>query len=269
MTADDVALDALDLMQRWISVTRQTLSDVASQEAAHDKRRSKREKAKSRWVIYLGVLLIKAAEGVDALARVKNVRAMIILARSMFEYQQKAEYFLSHRKEAFEQYGSIGARKHAALSKLQHRNPNSVARLTADYLEWKRTSGSRNERSGNVALSTMHLKNTKPSEIKVDKDGTEYTTEFQTLYGVPSLFVHGEPPLMPEVFRDMNDDSDWSFREDVTYFDVLSIVNGVNADLMKFIHKTGAHYGLPRKRIWDQREQIKRVLQNTVRVHGL
>jgi hypothetical protein len=77
MTADDVALDALDLMQRWISVTRQTLSDVASQEVAHDKRRSKREKAKSRWVIYLGVMLIKAAEGIDALARVKNVRAMI------------------------------------------------------------------------------------------------------------------------------------------------------------------------------------------------
>ncbi len=193
---------------------------------------------------------------------------MSILARSMFEYQQKAEYLPKHRKQAFEQYGSIGARKHTVLSKLAHPNPQITLELTAQYLEWKRTSGDRDERSGNVVLSKMHLENVDPNTIKTDKDGNQYTEHYQTAYGLPSLHVHGEAMMMPEVFHDANDDSDWEFRDDTTYFDAVSMLNSANTSLISFCVKTSKAYDLSVERIYSIREAFANSFDAMMELHG-
>jgi hypothetical protein len=266
-TAESVTADTIDLINNLIAAIREILSDIATTER-NDAKRSKRDRAISRWEIYLGVMLIKTAEGIVALAPSKNVRAMSILARSMFEYQQKAEYFLTHRKEAFEQYGSIGAREYAELSKIAHPDATVGVRLTTKYLEWKRTSGKRNEYSGNVALWNMHRQNTDASKIKTDKDGEEYTEEFQTAYGIPSLYVHGEPLLIPEVFSKLNDDRDWATREDTTYFDTVTGLGATFPHLINFAMKTTKAYGFDVKRVHRLSPHVQRVINTTAELHG-
>lgn len=263
---ESVTSDALDLLREWIVVARSIAADIAKLEKGKSKG-SKREKAIARWEIFLCVMLVKAAEAVADLAPTKNVRAMTILARSLFEYQQKAQYFLAHRKDAFEQYASIGARKYVSLSKMRHPDPNVAVRLGAEYLDWKRTSGNRDERSGAVTLSTMHLRNTNPSKIKTDKDGNEYTEAYEISYGFPAWYIHGGPTLMPEVFPRLSDDSNWSFRENVTNVDPLSVVNSANASMLLFCEKTTRFFGLDLGRIAKLKPHILRVLRATAAVH--
>jgi hypothetical protein len=267
VTLESVTTDNLDLIRRLEALLRSIVREIADLERKKRKR-SKRDRAISRWQIYLGVMLLKASEAVETLLPSSNVRAMAILVRSMYEYQQKAEYFLSHRKEAFEQYGSIGARQYAELSRLAHPDATVAVRLTTAYLEWKRTSGNRDHRSGDVALAKMHLENAKKSKVKTDKDGTRYTEEFQTAYGVPSLYVHGEPLLMPEVFPKLNDESNWDFRENVTNFDALSMLGSAYSHLLRFCFKATKAYELDYGRIRALNLQMKRVINDTAELRG-
>src|SRR5690348_3735078 len=96
LTFDSAMDDAVDLLRKWVTVVRLSVADIATFEKVRPKR-SKRDQAVSRWQVYLGIMALKAAEGIAAIAPTRNVRAMIILTRSIFEYQQKAEFFLSHR----------------------------------------------------------------------------------------------------------------------------------------------------------------------------
>jgi hypothetical protein len=267
VTMETVTADNRDLIGKLTQLLRTILGEIADKERAASKN-SKRDRAISRWQVYLGVMLLKCVEAIEALMASRNVRAMAILVRSMYEYQQKAEYFLTHRKEAFEQFGSIGARQYSELSKLAHPDDSMGVRLVAAFLEWKRTSGSRHERSGDVAMSKMHLANAKKAAIKVDKSGTRYTEEFQTAYSIPSLYVHGEPLLMPEVFPKLNDDKNWEFREDVTNLDALSILGSAYSHLLRFCVKTTKAYGLEYGRIRLLMPQIERVINSTAELRG-
>lgn len=269
LTLDAVTADALDLMTKWISTVRAITNEVSAMEREKRSRSSRKDVAISRWVIYLGIMLAQVAEGVATLARLGNVRAAVILTRSMYEYQQKAQYFLSHKKEAFEQLTSIVARRYNTLTKLAHPNPQVGVILAADYMEWKVTSGDRNEWSGNKRVFPMHLENVASSKIKMDRKGARYTEEFETAYGVPSAYVHAEPFLMPEIFPALKDDSNWDVRETPIYFDALTAVNAANVHLSNYCLKTTDAYKLDFKRIFELRSQIRRVIESTVKVHAL
>jgi len=254
-------------MRGWINVVRAVVQDVASI-AEKTPSASSKDKAVSRWQVFLGSLLVDVAEGVSNLAEVGNVRSMVMLERSMYEYQQKAQYFSSHKNEAFEQIASIGARKYLALTKMAHPNPRVGVALAAEYLNWKRTAGERDEWSGQKRQLTMHLANADPSKIKQDKNGTKYTEEFQTAYGIPSLYVHGEPIMMAEVFKDLTDDTTLQMREQFRFFDTLTATNAACTIMSNFCVQTTKAYNLGIERIYALRPQVARVINSSAAVHG-
>ena len=139
--------------------------------------------------------------------------------------------------------------------------------LAAEYLDWKRTAGARSEHSGDVKLLRMHLTNARAEDILGDKNGGKYTTEFQTAYGVPSLYAHGDALLMPEVFSNLADDSAWGFSENDTYFDCLSVLNAANAYLVKFCVKTIKAFDLGEERLGEVRRQFRDVFNATAELH--
>jgi hypothetical protein len=251
-----VISDVRDVLLKWVTVAREVIADLAAFEQKQAVR-SKRRRAASRWVIYLGVMIVKAAEGVAAIAPTGNARAMIVLARSMFEYQQKAEFLVKHHREAFDQLDSLPAREYAELTKLQD-TPGLDVQIAASYLEWKRTSADKDERSGNRRLSHMHLDNTS-EPIKKDKNGTKYTDEYQTQYGIASLYVHGEAMLMPEVFLNTTSQSDWGFVYDRTYAGPLTAVLAALEQIMYFCSKTSKAYSLDESRIQALRDDDERI----------
>jgi hypothetical protein len=157
----------------------------------------------------------------------------------------------------------------ADLSKFSHPDPRMGPSLVAAYLEWKRTSGNRDEFSGNVALLNMHLDSAKREDVKTDKNGAKYTEWFQTAYGLPSLYAHGEPLLMPEVFPRINDDSDWEFREDVTYLDVLAMVSIASSYLNHWSASVSKVYNLDFGRIRALGERMNGRIKNEGQVRGI
>ena len=242
-TYEAVTNDALDLLQKAVAIARELIADVAKIENRKPKA-SKREQAPGRWVVFLGIMLIKVADGISELVKTGNARPIIVLSRCIFEYQQKAEFLLMHREEAFEQIGSIGARRHADLSKLPA-DPRVDVQLLQLYRDWQQTSGHRDEYSGNAGVTRMHLENVDAQDIRTDSRGNRYTEELQTAYDLSSLYVHGEPLLVQEVFPNLDDWEDWEFREDYTFVDLLRPLGAAASYILRFSCVTARAYNLP------------------------
>lgn len=255
-----------DLLRKWVTIIRATVADVGGFERERPAR-SKREKIVSRWQMYLGTMIVKAAEGIADLAPTRNVRAMTVLMRAMYEYQTRAEYLLTHGEKAEQQFLSIPARKYAVSSKMARITPNSGPLLAAEYLEWKRTAGSLDEKSGSTSFTDMSLANAAAETVKTDAKGTRYTEEFWTMYPTSSWYAHGEPTLFDEVFRNLSDDSDWNVTEDYTSFDAPSVLGAVNASLSKFVVKVCAAYGFGPDRLRALNEQVERTLSSIANLH--
>lgn len=264
---ESVLADLTDLLRKWVAVIRATVADVGTLEKEHPER-SKRDKIVSRWQMYLGTMIVKAAEGVADIAPSRNVRAMAILMRAVYEYQVRAAFFLRNPQKAREQFLSIPARRYAALSKMAHRTPGIAPQLTAEYLEWKRTNPDRDEWAGEVRVTQMHLQNVDASKVKIDKDGHRYTEEFVTVYGTASWYVHAAPTLFPEVFRKLDDENSWEFTEEHNYFDALTALSAVNASLAKFVLEVAKAYGFGASRMQPLHEQIARTVVSVARMHG-
>jgi hypothetical protein len=275
LTFDSVMADMLDLLRRWLSVIRTTVGDIGALEKDGSER-SKPDRAGSRWQMYLGTLLVKAAEGVADLAPSRNVRAMTVLMRAVYEYQVKAEYFLSHGNNAEKQLLSVEGRRYKALEKMAFPPGSKVGpTLIAGYLAWKSAAGPITEDSGQVPFKNMHLANVTeerktrggPDKVKTDAGGKEYTEEFATVYTTASWYAHGDVAVVPEVFRRFPSDSDWNVTEDYATFDELTVIGAVNASLSKFVLKTCVAYGFGIDRILPLREQMARTIISVVKIH--
>ena len=264
-----VLADAESLTRKWVRVVKQIVRDIAQVESQKPADTSKKERAKSRWQIYLGLSLAQTGAAVATLAKSGNARSMLILTRSMFEFQQKAKYFLTNAGEASEQLESNFARKYSRLAKLEHPNPGVTVALAANYLEWKKDNPNITEFSGNVRFLRMHLANAKKSQIKVDSNGNEYTAEYTTGYGVPSDYAHCEPPLIGEVFADLNDDLNWKLREDYTILDALQASNMAILHLQNYAMQTTSAYGFATGRLNDMIPQSHRVQKDSMILFGL
>jgi hypothetical protein len=276
LTFESLLDDTLDLLRKWVAVVRATVADVGKFESGHPER-SSNDKAISRWQMYLGVMIVKAAEAIADLSSTRNVRAMTVLLRAVYEYQVKAEFFLNHGKEAELQLLSVPARRYGAMSKMAFPNPRIAPILAAEHLEWKRTAGKLDEYSGNVAFNKMHLANSvaeknktggASDKIKLDAAGKEYTEEFTTLYGTASWYTHGEPALIPEVFRKLKDEFDWGITEDYTYFDTLTVLGAANASLPKFVLKTCEAYAFGIGRMLPLDAQTRRTVVALAKLHA-
>jgi hypothetical protein len=203
--------DAVNLCKDHIALLRAICGDLTVPKKTQ-KRLSKRDLAGYRWQIFLGTLMADVAEGLLDMVEPEHVRPMWILNRSIFEYQQKSEFLIKNRKIAFEQYGSLVARKFSELMRLSHPTKAHSQALVAEYLDWKRTSGIRDKYSGDRGAFTMHLANADKAKVKRDAEGNEYTEEFAIAYAIPSFFVHAAPAAMEEVFLNLRDASDLRLR---------------------------------------------------------
>lgn len=161
--------------------------------------------------------------GAVALLYAKEYRSAVILARSIFEYRIKAEYFLKKRREAYRQFRLTVRRIHTDLSKLSPPDEASAAHLENAYLDWHRTAGVlANDFMGDIGASQMWL--AVAEDVRIDSDGKPYSPEFIHKYGIPSWTVHADSAGMAEVFPGFNDDSDWKIREGSVLFDHFSAV---------------------------------------------
>lgn len=267
LTFESVLADLTDLLRKWVAVIRTTVADVGTFEREHPAR-SKRDKILSRWQMYLGTMIVKVSEGIVDLAPSRNVRAMAILMRAVYEYQVRAEFFLKNAQKAREQFLSIPARRYAALSKMAYRTPGVAPQLTAKYLDWKRSNPDRDEWAGEVKVTQMHLQNVDASKVKTNKYGHRYTEEFVTVYGTASWYVHATPTLFPEVFRKLDDQSNWELTEEYNYFDALTVLSAVNASLAKFVLEVAKVYGFGASRMLPLHDQIARTVWSVARLHG-
>lgn|GEM_PF-4826208 len=256
--------DAGSVTRKWIRVVKQIVRDIARIESEKPADTPKEDRAKSRWQIFLGLSLTQTGSAVASLASDSNTRAMLILTRSMYEFQQKAKYFLTNSKEASEQLESNYARKYKRLARLEHPNPNVTSALDATYEEWKKANPELTEFSGDVGFLPMHLANTNEEDVKTDAKGKKYTAEYNALYGVPSDYAHGDPPIIGEVFADISNDLDWGLREDRTILDALQAINMAIVHLSNFALQTTAAYGFDTRRLNEIYPQGRRVQQATM-----
>jgi hypothetical protein len=260
-----VLADAESITRKWVRVVKQIVRDVARTESQKPPVTPKDERAKSRWQIYLGLSLVQTGSAVATLAKSGNARPMLILSRSMFEFQQKAKFFLTNAKEASEQLESNFARKYKRLARLEHPSADVTVALATNYLEWKKANPGLTESSGNVNFLRMHLANAKKSNVK-SADGMDYTAEYTTSYGVPSDYAHGDPPLIGEVFADITNDLDWELREDHTILGALEAINMAILHLSNFAMQTTADYGLSSQRLSELIPQGRRVQEATMAI---
>lgn len=267
LTFESVLADLTDLLRKWVAVIRTTVADVGTFEKERPGR-PKRDKIVSRWQMYLGTMTVKAAEGIADLAPTRNVRAMTILMRAVYEYQTKAEYFLTHGDKAELQFLTIPARKYAVLSKMARITPGSQAMLDKAYQEWKSTAGDLTEKSGNVSFTDIALATAAAEKVKTDSKGTRYTEAFMTMYPTSSWYAHGEAPLIEEVFRNLKDEPDWNLTEDYSSFDALSVLGAVNSSLSKYVVKVCSAYGFGPDRLRPLNEQVQRTYSSIAEIHS-
>jgi hypothetical protein len=64
LTFETVLANLTDLLRNWVAIIRTTVADVGSFESERAAR-SKRDKIVSRWQMYLGTMIVKAAEDCD------------------------------------------------------------------------------------------------------------------------------------------------------------------------------------------------------------
>jgi|ERR1035437_215370 hypothetical protein len=205
---------------------------------------SRRDVAARRCELQLAVLTVNVSVSVLLLCEAGDARGAYILLRSIYEYRVKAAYFRKHPKIAFEQYKSIQARLHAHLSKLNHPTPGITAIVEADLREWRKTAGARDEYSGSVQFTKMAMDLADDAQKKKDKRGHEYTADNQTLYGIASLYAHGDVSLMHEVFPNWRDDSDWTIDESRANVSTSTVLFGLNSILALYLKELGSAYGL-------------------------
>lgn len=274
LTFEAVRDDVLDLLKKWVAVLRTTVADIGNFENDH-RERSTADKAVSRWQMYLGTMIIKASEGVMELVPSRNVRAMAVLMRAVYEYQVKAEYFLADSKNAEKQLLSVTGRRLRTLSKLGFPPGLNVApKLAASLLQWKRDAGAINEESGQVPFKNMQLAiaraqehKTKVSKVKTDAARKEYTEEYTAFYSIASWYTHGDVSLVPEVFRKFSDDTAWDITEDRMTFDEITTLAATNALLSRFVLKTCEAYGFGVDRMLPVREQLARTISSARLLH--
>jgi len=266
MAEREVIAASVELIRDYVSEIRNSLAKIRASFSTRRSQMSKKDVALARWHVYLAVSANDAASAIAELANGKATRAVIILNRCVYEYLQKAKFFDRNRKIAFEQFASIGARRFAITSRLDNPLPELNALFVTDYLEWKRTSGTRDEYSGNRAVSAMHVALAKAENVKVAKDGSRYTTAFETAYSVPSLYVHADPVLMRDVFPGMKDDHDWRLVEDESLLGIFGQLGLTNAYLMEFLSVLTERYGRDRKKVGRLATRGKAIAVEMVRL---
>jgi hypothetical protein len=195
----------VDALKRASGLLRETIPMlVPSSDVSH------REVALRRWGILLATLTCDLAGALCRLVPTNDVRAGLVLARSIYEYNIKMRYFFQHPAAAKDQYATLIARHYRQISKLPSVDPEADSVLAAEYLKWKRTAGDKTEYSGNRTLSKMAIDLAMPEERLQDQSGIEYTQDFVTGYGIPSMYVHCEAPLIRDLFPAWEDDKDWT-----------------------------------------------------------
>jgi hypothetical protein len=74
LTFESLLADLTDLLGNWVAIMRTTVADVGRFESERPAQ-SKHDKIVSRWQMYLGTMIVTAAEGIADLARTRTVRA--------------------------------------------------------------------------------------------------------------------------------------------------------------------------------------------------
>ena len=246
MTEKEIVDASVALIRDHVSAIRDSIESIGKKFSLAGSPASRKDVALARWHAYLGVMAVGAAEGVADLAPARRTRPVIVLNRCIYEYVLTAKYFDSHRKDAFDQFASIGARKFALVSRLDNPSPQLNLLFVNEYLEWKRTSGSRDEYSGNKQVATMHVAMAKAGDVKTDKKGNKYTSAFESVYGVPSLYVHADPILMRDVFVAMDDDHDWRIKAEEHLLGIFGQLGLTPVYLLDFLSLIAQRYELDR-----------------------
>ncbi len=228
--------------------------------------KSKRDVVERRWQILLLTLSADAVRGFITMLKARNHRSAIILARSIFEYRIKSEYFLANRKEAYRQYRLIPKRVHADLSKLPAPDDAAAAELVNMYLEWRRTAGRlADDYAGGVGVSKMFL--TIAGDKRHTSDGIEYSPEFIDKYGIPSWTVHADAAAIAQVFLFWNSDDNWMIGE-ASLFEQLGAASQVMHTLFDHLRAVRIHYNMdvePLERLRKRSIQIQDDLKRECR----
>jgi hypothetical protein len=246
MTENEIIEASVTLIRDYVSAMRDSVAAISRRFSLAGSHPTKKDVALARWHAYLGVMTTDTAESVADLAPARRTRPVIVLNRCIYEYVLKAKYFDGHRKEAYEQFASIGARKFVMASRLDNPSPDLHLLFVSDYLDWKRTSGTRDEYSGNKQVAAMHVALAKAEDVKIDTAGNQYTSAFESVYSVPSLYVHADPVLMRDVFPAMNDDHDWRMKPEEHLLGIHGQLGLTSVYVLDYLSLVAERYGLDR-----------------------
>jgi hypothetical protein len=191
--------------------------------------------AQRRWQIMLGILTLDAARSMERLAKAAEVRTCIILARCIYEYRIRSAYYLKHPDDALRQYRLVPSRHYKDMQKLPSSNADAEAALAANYLEWRKNAENPDDKARVPAVARMAYDLAPPGERLKDANGTEYAQEEGAAYGIPSWYVHGQAPIILELFDDWEDPTNWRFYKDVRVMRLETILRGTNGFLAVYL----------------------------------
>lgn len=152
-------------------------------------------KAKKVWVIFSVVMMLDYAVGIVALAADLRVRAMLPIARSIYEFYITMIYFERHPEYAVAQLNTVEGRRLMRASRGPYESSKEREHVIVRFQDWRRKAAERglDEYSGNRKFQEMALE----IEGETPQDHPTYATR----YGIPSMFAHPDAGAVPDVLR--------------------------------------------------------------------
>jgi hypothetical protein len=233
------------LFDEMLDIVEKTLKLLPPKQAL-----SKKDAVLLRWVMTLGVMILNVGRSISRLIDTDDAVSIIILSRCIYEYRTKTRYFLrdaNSRRTAFDQFRTTVSAYIDALKKLPTLTPSVDAKLTTAQDAWIKAGGKDDLFTGKVGVTSMALALAKPTDVLRDDDDNKYTYELRTFYNVPSWFVHGSPPLIPEFSERWQPEDraveDFNISTTPLYHnDINHMIRGVIADLYMYLGTVRTYY---------------------------
>jgi hypothetical protein len=239
VTYDERLLDILRRMRRHIEKTTDAL--VPSGEIL---KLDEEEQAQRRWQIHLGVLLTDATRSLEKLAKANEIRMCVVLSRCIYEYCLSSQYYAKHRDKALALYRTVPKRHYYDMQKLAPLDAASEAEMSANYMEWLKSSGVPEKDMRIPGVPEMAADLADPSEVLKDFKNVPYVQDETMANAVPSWYVHGRPQLIMELFDAWDDPMNWRYFKEVRIIRRSSIIRSVIGGTGVYLIKLRRAYGM-------------------------
>jgi hypothetical protein len=157
-------------------------------------------RAAKAWAIFSNVVMLDFADAALLLVRSGKLRAVMPIARSLYEFYVTLVYFERHREFPLKQLQTVAGRRLLRATQGPYLSDDDRNNVVKRLEEWKRLVGERqlDAYSGN--------RNFRDMAFEVENESEDYHPTYAARYGIPSMFAHPDGGAVPDVLV-LNDDA--------------------------------------------------------------